>query len=44
MIFKKKQMVELRFRMQKGEYMKTEEVDSWNEFKEEEQELEDEER
>ncbi len=30
--------------MQKREYMKTEEADSWNEFKEEEQELEDEER
>ncbi len=44
MIFRKKQLVELRFRMQKREYMKTEEADSWNEFKEEEQELEDEER
>ena len=44
MIFRKKQLVELRFRMQRREYMKTEEADSWNEFKEEEQELEDEER
>ena len=43
MILRKKQLVELRFRIKKGEYMETREASSWNEFEEEEQEREDDE-
>ena len=43
MVFRKKQLVELRFIMKKREYMGTEEASSWNEFEEEEQERYDEE-
>lgn len=43
MVFRKKQLVELRFIMKKREYMGTKEESSWNEFEEEEQERYDEE-
>ena len=43
MVYRKKQLVELRFIMKKREYMGTKEASSWNEFEEEEQERYDEE-
>ena len=43
MVFRKKQLVELRFIMKKREYMGTKEACSWNEFEEKEQERYDEE-
>ena len=43
MVFRKKQLVELRFIMKKREYMGTQEASSWNEFEKEEQERDDDE-
>lgn len=43
MILKKKQLAELRFKIKKEEHMKLHESESWNEFKKEEQERDDDE-
>lgn len=42
-VFRKKQLAELRFKIQKKEHMESHESESWNEFEEEEQEGYDEE-
>ena len=43
MILKKKQLVELRFKIKKEEHMESHESESWNEFEKEEQERDDDE-
>lgn len=44
MIFRKKQLVELRFKIQKREHMESYESESWNEFEENEKQDDEEER